>query len=146
MAVSKMKGLTDIEANTVWKKLITLCYVLNINAYGSWPKAIYAASTFGVLGGIEAHADLESAEKCLELGQPVVCSIDYAKGKLRGAPLASTKGHLVTLIGIEDEQILVMDPAAPEKSSIAREYDRKEFEDAWLRNRGAGYYFCVTSE
>ena len=52
-------------------------------------------------GGIEAHADLESAEKCLELGQPVVCSIDYAKGKLRGAPLASTKGHLVTLIGIK---------------------------------------------
>ena len=146
MAVSKIKGLTDIEAITVWKKLITLCYDLNINAYGSWPKAIYAASTFGVLGGIEAHADLESAEKCLELGQPVVCSIDYAKGKLRGAPLASTKGHLVTLIGIEDEQILVMDPAAPEKSRIAREYDRKEFEDAWLRNRGAGYYFCVTSE
>ncbi len=115
MAVSKIKGLTDIEANTVWKKLITLCYDLNINAYGSWPKAIYAASTFGVLGGIEAHADLESAEKCLELGQPVVCSIDYAKGKLRGAPLASTKGHLVTLIGIEDEQILVMDPAAPDE-------------------------------
>ena len=96
MAVSKIKGLAEIEANAVWKKLITLCYDLNITAYGSWPKAMYAASTLGVLGGIEAHADLESAEKCLELGQPVVCSIDYEKGKLKGAPLESTKGHLVT--------------------------------------------------
>ena len=146
MAVSKIKGLAEIEANAVWKKLITLCYDQNINAYGSWPKAMYPASALGVLGGIEAHADLESAEKCLKLGQPVVCSIDYEKGKLKGAPLESTKGHLVTLIGVNDEQILVMDPAAPEQSRVAREYDRKEFEDAWLRKRGAGYYFCVTSE
>ena len=146
MALCKIKGLADIEANEVWKRMINLCYDQNIKAYGSWPKAMYAASKFGVLGGIEAHTDLESAEKCLELGQPVVCSIDFEKGKLKGAPLESTKGHLVTLIGIEEEQIFVMDPAAPEKRLIAKAYDRKEFENAWLQNRGAGYYFCSTSE
>ena len=107
--------------------------------YGMWPLAIRAASRFGVIGAVELLSDWSMVLTCLAQQRPVVASIRYAQGALQGAPQAASHGHLVVVYGIDDSQVLVNDPAAPDRGSVSRRYNINEFSEAWFRHRGAAY-------
>ena len=108
---------------------------------GVWPQNLWAAARHGVVGGIELLHEWQPIAAALQAGSPVVASVRFEAGKLAGAPLERTSGHLVVLRGVGGGRVLVLDPAAPE-GSVERSYDAGEFADAWLRHRGAAYVFA----
>ena len=125
-----------------WSDTIEACYDPKTRAYGAWPLAIQWASRHGIIGAVEAIANWREVIKILQAGIPLVCSIRFARGKLAGAPLAQTAGHLVTLYGLGGDYVHVKDPAAANDKQVDKRYRLDEFSEAWLSTRGAAYIFC----
>jgi hypothetical protein len=108
--------------------------------YGIWPRAIMAAARQGVAGMVTALAGWDEAAALLRAGLPVIATIAYQAGELAGAAVASTGGHLVTVIGLTATTVIVNDPAASTAAEVRREYDLEEFARAWFGNkRGVCY-------
>ena len=107
--------------------------------YGVWPAAIRAAAARGVAGYLLRFPDWTSAAWCLSRRIPIIASVKYAVGELRGAPMDATTGHLIVLTGYEDGVVLANDPAAPTVETVPRRYRRDELTRAWLGRRGIGY-------
>lgn len=107
--------------------------------YGVWPAAIRAAALRGVAGYLLRFPDWTAAAWCLGRGIPIIASIKYATGELRGAPMEATTGHLVVLTGYEDGLVLVNDPAGATADAVPRRYRRDELTRAWLARGGIGY-------
>jgi hypothetical protein len=137
--MSLAMALNDAPGRAPVHELLPLCRDPATGMYGLWPLALRAASRFGRLGAVEMLSDWSLVCANLEAGRPVVASIRYAAGALRGAPQAASGGHLVLVYGIEDGDVLVNDPAAPDRGSVARRYAIDEFAEAWFRHRGAAY-------
>ena len=133
MALNDARGLVPVH------ELLPLCRDPATGMYGLWPLALRAASRFGRLGAVELLSDWLPVCRSLEAGVPVVASIRYAAGALRGSPQRESAGHLVLVYGIEGDEVLVNDPAAPDRGSVARRYAIKELAEAWFRHRGAAY-------
>jgi hypothetical protein len=130
-----------------WPEVIESCYDPNTKAYGKWPLATYWASQQGVLGSVEALWQWDDALAVLEAGQPIVCSIRFAKNQLPGTPQEQSGGHLLVLYGIEfiEEEgfALVMDPAGADTDEVPRRYPLVAFTQAWLNHRGGAYLFST---
>ncbi len=120
-----------------WRSAVDACF--DGRFYGSWPLAIRCAGLHGRLGAVEAVTSWEPILRVLRSGSPVVASIRFDRNALPGAPLAETQGHLVAVYGIDGNEVLVCDPAAPDNASVPRSYDLGAFTNAWLRHRGAAY-------
>ena len=85
--------------------------------------------------------DLRDAERFVDAGIPVVASVAYPAGALRGAPTKGTDGHLLVVCGFTAEgDVVTNDPAAPTERSVRRRYRRDELERAWLRGSGGTVY------
>jgi hypothetical protein len=70
-----------------------------------------------------------------------VASISFGAGELDGAPISSTNGHLLVIVGFtRSGDVVVNDPAAQRRSGVRRTYDRGQFEDAWLPTSGGVVY------
>ena len=85
----------------------------------------------------------KKVEQALTSKTPVVCGVRFAKDELQHAPLPQTAGHLVLLYGFTGNSVLVLDPAAENPAEVPRIYDRAQFTAAWLRQRGAAYFFSI---
>ncbi|MFC6695076.1 peptidase C39 family protein [Nocardioides daphniae] len=86
-------------------------------------------------------ADLRAAEPFIKAGTPLIVSVAFAKGGLRGAPISSTAGHLMVLVGFTAKgDVVVNDPAASSNAGVRRTYDRAQFEKAWLTKSGGLTY------
>lgn len=101
---------------------------------GNWPfNTAYAASRTG-RGFVTRLRTLREAERFIASGIPLVASISFSSGQLDGAPISSTNGHLLVIVGFEaNGDVVVNDPAAPTRGGVRRTYDRGQFEDAWLK-------------
>jgi len=109
--------------------------------YGVWPAAIAAAARHDVAGYLLRFPDWASAAWCLEHEMPIVASVRFAAGELRGASLAESSGHLIVLTGYEGDWVLVNDPAAPGDDGVRRRYLRLDLERVWLQRAAMGYVF-----
>jgi Peptidase_C39 like family len=84
--------------------------------------------------------DLRDAERFVDAGIPLVASVAYPDGALRGAPTHGTDGHLVVVRGFTATgDVVTNDPAAPSPRSVRRTYHRGAFERAWLGSGGTVY-------
>lgn len=113
----------------------------DVALYGVWPAAIAAAGRRGIAGYLLRFPDWTAARWCLDARLPVVASVRYAEGEIRGAAIAETTGHLIVLTGYEGDDVLVNDPAAPTRSEVSRRYARADLERVWLDRTGVGYVF-----
>ncbi|QIK75309.1 hypothetical protein G7071_07570 [Nocardioides piscis] len=85
--------------------------------------------------------DLRAAEDFIAAGVPLVASIAFGRGQLSGAPISSSAGHLLVVVGFErDGDVIVNDPAAASNSAVRRVYDRDQFEDVWINASGGVVY------
>lgn len=123
-----------------WMSVVEACH--DGRFYGSWPLAIQCAGRHGRLGAVEAVTSWRPVLEVLRAGSPVVASIRFGRGELPGAPLPETGGHLVTVYGIDGEEVFVCDPAAPDHDSVPRRYGLGAFTAAWMRHRGAAYFLA----
>jgi hypothetical protein len=110
---------------------------------GNWPfNTAYAASRVGSGEGgafVTRLRSLTEAERFIAAGVPLIASITFGSGELSGAPISSTNGHLLVVVGFtKSGDVVVNDPAAASRAGVRRTYDRGQFEDAWLRRSGSG--------
>ena len=108
---------------------------------GNWPFNTAWAATLARHAFVTRLHDLRDAERLVDAGIPVVASVAYPPGALKGAPARSTDGHLVVMRGFTATgDVVTNDPAAPTERSVRRTYDRGQLERAWLDGSGGTVY------
>jgi hypothetical protein len=114
---------------------------------GNWPFNTAYAAPLADHAFVTRLRNLRQAERFIRAGVPVVASIAFGPGELDGAPIGSTDGHLVVIVGFtEDGDVVVNDPAAQHNRGVRRTYDRSQFENAWLPKSGGLAYIVRTDE
>lgn len=108
---------------------------------GNWPFNTAYAAEQGYRAYITRLPSLATAEEFIARGQPLAVSIAWGRGQLSGAPLPTSTGHLMVLVGFDAKGNPVLnDPAAPSDSAVRRTYDRAQFEKLWLGHSGGLSY------
>lgn len=117
------------------------------DGHGNWPfNTAYAAST-GFEAYVARFSSLAQAEPWIKSGVPVVMSIAWGKNDLTNAPVSSSSGHLIVLVGFDGSgNAIVNDPAAAQNSEVRRTYLRGELEPLWLENSGGTVYLIFPEE
>ena len=63
---------------------------------------------------------LRQAERFIVAGIPLVASISFGPGELDGAPISSTNGHLLVIVGFRrNGDVVVNDPAAQQQRAAS---------------------------
>jgi hypothetical protein len=108
---------------------------------GNWPfNTAYAASRTGH-AFVTRLGSLRDVETLIAAGIPVVASVSFSAGALAGAPISSSAGHLLVIVGFTDDgDVVVNDPASSSRTGVRRTYDRAQFEAAWLPTSGGTAY------
>ena len=107
---------------------------------GNWPFTMGYAGLYKD-AYVTRVTSLRDAESLIKAGVPVGASIKFGSGELSGAPLSSTAGHIVAVVGFTSAgNVVVNDPAASSNSTVRRTYRRGEFERAWLGGSGGITY------
>jgi hypothetical protein len=116
-----------------------MTYDANLRGTGNWPfNTAYAAVLTGE-GFVTRLRNLREAQRFIAAGIPVVASVAFGRGELDGAPISSTNGHLMVIVGFRaNGDVVVNDPAASTRAGVRRTYDRGQFEDAWLQRLRGG--------
>ena len=108
---------------------------------GNWSFNTAHAGTRLPLTYVTRLASLRAAEAHILAGTPLIVSVAFSKGQLKGAPISSTNGHLMVLVGFTATgDVVVNDPAAPTNATVRRTYSRAQFERAWLTRSGGLTY------
>lgn len=114
-------------------------YHAELDLYGVWPSSLYAASQYGVMGLISGISSADDIASIALRNIPVAASISYQDGDLSGSAIKATRGHLVIVNGIDDQGVVVNDPAAADSTQVRRHYKTDEFLKAWANKKGLGY-------
>ena len=122
-------------------------YDYEYDGAGNWSFSAAYAATRADHAFVTRLRSLREAERFIKAGIPLVASVRFGSGELDGAPISSTNGHLLVIVGFtESGDVVVNDPAAPDRRSVVRTYDRGQFEDAWIPTSGGLVYVIRTSE
>ena len=115
---------------------------------GNWPfNTAYAAERTGGPAFVTRLKSLRQAERFIVKGIPLVASVSFGAGELDGAPISSTNGHLLVIVGFrQNGDVVVNDPAARTNAGVHRTYDRGQFEDVWLPTSGGLVYVITDAE
>jgi hypothetical protein len=102
---------------------------------GNWPFNTAFVSSLGLKASVNRFSSLGQVERWVASGVPVVASIKWNNHKsdrqLSGAPLPSSKGHLLVVQGFDSsENVIVNDPAGRDDSQVRRVYRRNQFAGA----------------
>ncbi|MFI7414342.1 peptidase C39 family protein [Streptomyces sp. NPDC049627] len=103
---------------------------------GNWPfNAAYAATFDDLRGVVTRLGSLTDLETLIAAGIPAITSQSFLKGELTGAGYG-TAGHLMTVIGFTATgDVIANDPFSPSNEAVRRVYNRREFENIWLRTK-----------
>lgn len=111
------------------------------DGHGNWPFNTAYAATHGLEAYVARFTSLTQVERWIGAGVPVVMSVAWKKSELTGAPVSSSGGHLVVLVGFDASgNPIVNDPAAASDAEVRRIYDRTEFESIWLEHSAGTVY------
>ncbi len=105
------------------------------NIYGNWSFNVAFAGSLGYRAYVDYYQGLNEIKEQIARGVPVIASITFGAGELDNAPMDSTGGHLVVVVGFKEKDgelyAIVNDPAAPDEDSVRRLYRADQFENAW---------------
>ncbi len=114
--------------------LARMTYDYAYRGTGNWPFNTAYAATRVQQAFVTRFTSLRDVERLVAAGIPVITSVSFRSGELSGAPIRSTNGHLLVVVGFRtDGDVIVNDPAAATRRGVRRTYDRGQFEDAWLK-------------
>lgn len=127
------------------KNFMQYCYDKAFDIYGNWVLNIAAASQFLGPSWICSAAYLSHFHIILqqiEKGIPTVVSV---RGSLPKAPLEYSQGHLMVIIGVDQQNIWCMDPAFPSDRETIVAYPHHNFFQAWKERNYLSYLFYPSS-
>lgn len=103
---------------------------------GNWPFNAAYAATYQEMDAIVTRLNsLSDVEALVAAGFPVITSQSFLKKELTGAGYG-TNGHLMTVIGFTaDGDVIANDPASKNNTAVRRVYDRRQFENIFLRTK-----------
>ncbi|MDJ0465807.1 peptidase C39 family protein [Streptomyces sp. H27-C3] len=103
---------------------------------GNWPfNAAYAATYKDMSAVVTRLHSLSDLETLVRAGIPAITSQSFLEKELTGAGYG-TAGHLMTVIGFTpDGDVIANDPASPNNQAVRRVYNRREWENIWLRTK-----------
>jgi hypothetical protein len=117
------------------------------DGHGNWPFNTAYAATQSLEGYVARLTSLAQTEEWIAAGVPVVVSLAWGPGELSGAPLTSSNGHLMVLVGFDaDGNPRVNDPAWPSDDDVRSTYLRDEFESLWLKHTAGTAYLIYPSD
>ncbi|MDK2930855.1 MAG: hypothetical protein PWR07_986 [Bacillota bacterium] len=100
--------------------------------YGNWPFNTAAAALYGFEAYVTRFPGFEPVQDEIAAGRPVIISIRFGPGQLKGGPLRSTSGHLILVRGFtKDGDVIVNDPAGRTEAEGHVVYKRDELLRAW---------------
>jgi hypothetical protein len=111
---------------------------------GNWPfNTAYAATRGDLRGFVTRLRSLTEAESFIAAGIPLVVSVSFKKGELKGAGYG-TNGHLMVVVGFTAAgDVVVNDPAShlvASNDQVRVVYDREQFENVWVPHSGGIAY------
>lgn len=118
------------------------CFDRIYGGTGNWSFNAAAAGAYGLEASVRRFDGMAQAEQWIKAGVPVIVSIQFGTGELANAPISSTGGHLITIVGFDAKGNPVCnDPAASLKDGqvVRVTYDRAQLEAAWLGHTGVVY-------
>ena len=118
-------------------------YDYTYDGCGNWPFNTAYASGFGLEGFVTRLRSLAEAEQFIAAGIPLVASVSFKKGELKGAGYG-TNGHLLVIRGFTSTgDVVVNDPAShliPDDAQVRVVYNREQFENVWVPHSGGIVY------
>ncbi|MDQ2584124.1 C39 family peptidase [Saccharothrix yanglingensis] len=100
---------------------------------GNWPFNTAYAASFGLEAHVTRLRSLSELESWIARGVPVITSQSFREDELDGAGYG-TAGHIMVVVGFTEEgDVIANDPASPSNAAVRRVYDRRQFENIWLR-------------
>ncbi|WP_428897446.1 Peptidase_C39 like family protein [Parelusimicrobium proximum] len=138
---SVLSVLKYYKVKTTLKEVMKRVYDHGAGIYGNWLFGSAAAAYYGLKGEAVRLNSYEELYNILSEDIPVIASISYEKGTLKGSPKPASAGHLLVIKGIDkNKNIITADPAAKTDKLAEIIYDKREFARAWLENkRGLAY-------
>lgn len=130
------------ELNQPVPTVAGLCYDNNYGGTGNWPFNTACAGAYGLEAYVRRFESLSQVEQWIKQGVPVIISISFSSGELTGAPISSTGGHLIVIVGFgANGDVVCNDPAASraEGELVRVTYNRSELEQVWLGTGGVAY-------
>jgi Peptidase_C39 like family len=107
--------------------------------FGNWGRAVSRAGELGLEAELQRFRNWDQVHAMIAQGTPVVASIRFRKGEVKGFLYESTAGHLIVIRGFKPNgDVIVNDPARREKGNGVV-YQASEMAKAWFDNGGVGY-------
>ena len=118
-------------------------YDYTYDGCGNWPFNTAYAAHFGLEGFVTRLRSLAEAELFIAAGIPLVASVSFSKGELKGAGYG-TNGHLMVIRGFTAAgDVVANDPAShliADNAQVRVVYDRAQFENVWVPRSGGIVY------
>ncbi|MDP3969926.1 MAG: C39 family peptidase [Nocardioides sp.] len=122
-----------------------MTYDYGYRGTGNWPFNTAYAARYAGDAFVTRLRNLREAERFIAAGIPLVASISFSRGELRGAPISASNGHLLVIRGFTAAgNVITNDPAARRNAGVRRVYDRAELERAWQQKSGGLVYVVTT--
>ncbi|MFY0522642.1 C39 family peptidase [Archangium gephyra] len=141
MVLRYWAGDTTSACETHVRAAVSGVYDWVFRGHGNWPfNTAYSASK-GFQSHVTRFSSLAQLEPWISAGVPAILSISWGSGQLTGAPISSTAGHLLVLVGFDASgNPIINDPAASTDAAVQRTYLRSQFEPLWLQaSAGTAY-------
>ncbi|MEL6796125.1 MAG: serine hydrolase [Planctomycetota bacterium] len=124
-----------------YREMIDRVYDAKHDLYGVWPRAIQAAFSYGVPGRLHRFGCWTEVRAQLANVGPIAISLRAAEGEVRGMDYDASEGHIIVLIGLNEQgDAIVLDPAFSTESEARRVYPAHDLSEVWLRRaRGTAY-------
>jgi hypothetical protein len=107
--------------------------------FGNWGRAVSRAGDLGLDAWLTRFRNWDQVKVQISRGHPVIASIRFKKGEVKGFLYESTRGHLLVIRGFTPAgDVIVNDPARRDKGN-GPVYPAAEFAKAWFNNGGVGY-------
>lgn len=107
--------------------------------FGNWGRAISRAGEVGLDAYLTRFRNWDQVHAMIARGIPVVASIRFNKGEVKGFLYESTRGHLLVIRGFKPNgDVIVNDPARKAKGNDIV-YPADQFAKAWFDHGGVAY-------
>ncbi|HPZ07815.1 MAG TPA: C39 family peptidase [Candidatus Eremiobacteraeota bacterium] len=121
-------------------EIASMSYDKEHDIYGSWPLAVHVASQYGLKGWVQIFSSWSQVEEKISTGIPVIATISYKEGELKGSITNSSEGHVIVITGFDSEgNLLCNDPAGKNAKIGIMTYNKNDLEKVWFENSGIGY-------